>query len=438
MAYLGLTNGTTSSASNTSSQRNGTRTPELLDLDNEKPTDSNAILNAKETENFNRLSEERESKDHSNEVESWSGEIRIGKDYQVVTPNWIPLEQRRPELNVERELLVWSPNPTLNQQKLDEYIQVSKEKYGYSADQAFGMLFWHKYDFDKAIQDLANFTPFPDEWTVEETALFEQAFQFHGKSFRRIRQMLPHKSIANLVKHYYSWKKLRARTSLMDNHARMIKNARTKHDLIEKSATAILHPNENIEKKFETDTVKSKTQELNMLDSKLIKDNSRPPMGMYINRDDLVTLANCPNKQDEHLLKSINKEVVSYKRVVQNNKQLLSSLHQKSRNRTIVEPYEIPTDPSSTINAKWSNEEILLGVQGMRTFGKNFTAIAEVIGTKTESHVRSFYVNYRRRYNLDTVLKEYEEEHGPTSKDETNDNIGIKSSSPSESGTSND
>ena len=42
---------------------------------------------------------------------------------------------------------------------------------------------------------------------------------------------------------------------------------------------------------------------------------------------------------------------------------------------------------------------------GIRTFGKNFTAIAEVIGTKTESHVRSFYVNYRRRYNLDTALK---------------------------------
>ena len=42
---------------------------------------------------------------------------------------------------------------------------------------------------------------------------------------------------------------------------------------------------------------------------------------------------------------------------------------------------------------------------GIRTFGKNFTAIADVIGTKTESHVRSFFVNYRRRYNLDTALK---------------------------------
>ena len=105
---------------------------------------------------------------------------------------------------------------------VDEYIQVSKEKYGYNAEQALGMLFWHKHDLDRAIQDLANFTPFPDEWSVEDKVLFEQAFQFHGKSFHRIRQMLPDKSIAQLVKYYYSWKKTRTRTSLMDRQARKL------------------------------------------------------------------------------------------------------------------------------------------------------------------------------------------------------------------------
>lgn len=49
----------------------------------------------------------------------------------------------------------------------------------------------------------------------------------------------------------------------------------------------------------------------------------------------------------------------------------------------------------------------------MRKYGKDFRAIAEVIGTKTEAHLRSFFVNYRRRYNLDAVLKEFEAENGP-------------------------
>ena len=28
--------------------------------------------------------------------------------------------------------------------------------------------------------------------------------------------------------------------------------------------------------------------------------------------------------------------------------------------------------------------------------------------------MRSFFVNYRKRYNLDSALKEYEAEHGPS------------------------
>ena len=57
--------------------------------------------------------------------------------------------------------------------------------------QALGMLFWHKHNVEKSLADLPNFTPFPDEWTVEDRVLFEQAFSFHGKSFHRIQQMVP-------------------------------------------------------------------------------------------------------------------------------------------------------------------------------------------------------------------------------------------------------
>lgn len=72
-----------------------------------------------------------------------------------------------------------------------------------------------------------------------------------------------------------------------------------------------------------------------------------------------------------------------------------------------------PPEVSSRINARWTNDELLLAVQGIRKYGKDFAAIAEVIGTKTEAHLRSFFVNYRRRYNLDAVLKEFEAENGP-------------------------
>lgn len=138
--------------------------------------------------------------------------IRVGRDYQVVCPELVPIQDRKPEMLNDRALLVWSPTKDIpeNKRKLvfikimlfnfkncnslnfvvEEYIAVAKEKYGYNGEQALGMLFWHKHDLERAVLDLANFTPFPDEWTVEDKVLFEQAFQFHGKSFHRIRQMV--------------------------------------------------------------------------------------------------------------------------------------------------------------------------------------------------------------------------------------------------------
>ena len=50
--------------------------------------------------------------------------------------------------------------------------------------------------------------------------------------------------------------------------------------------------------------------------NQVMKNNSRPPKGMYINHDDLVTMATGPNTQGEHLLKSMDREIISYKRVV--------------------------------------------------------------------------------------------------------------------------
>jgi hypothetical protein len=146
--------------------------------------------------------------------------IRVGKDYQVVVPE---MNNKFENNYPDKALLVWSPAKDIPENKLEDYIELAKERYGYNVEQALGMLFWHKHDLQKAVVDLQNFTPFPDEWTKEDKILFEQAYQFHGKCFHRIRQMLPDKSIASLVKFYYSWKKARTRSSTE-------RHERKKHD----------------------------------------------------------------------------------------------------------------------------------------------------------------------------------------------------------------
>lgn len=96
---------------------------------------------------------------------------------------------------------------------------------------------------------------------------------------------------------------------------------------------------------------------------------------------------------------------------VQQNKQVISALKRKTAEG--IDDVRPNTDSASRINARWTSEELLLAVQGVRKYGKDFKTIAETLGTKTESHLRSFFVNYRRRYNLDNVLKDFEKDNGP-------------------------
>lgn len=287
------------------------------------------------------------SSEDENVVPFAAEKIRVGRDYQAVCPELEPVDQRRPELISDRALLVWSPTCDISDIKLDEYITTAKEKYGYNGEQALGMLFWHKHDLNRASMDLANFTPFPDEWTVEDKVLFEQAFQFHGKSFHRIRQMLPDKSIASLVKYYYSWKKTRARTSLMD----VVSEGRNATS----SGTG----------KRESGTGSE------------------------------------PGGSDKE---SDNDEKV------QQNKQQLSAMKRKVGDSGVEELR--PGEPPAKINSRWTNDELLMAVTAVRKYGRDFQAIAETLGTKTEAHVRSFFISYRRRYNLDAMVREHEAERG--------------------------
>jgi hypothetical protein len=49
----------------------------------------------------------------------------------------------------------------------------------------------------------------------------------------------------------------------------------------------------------------------------------------------------------------------------------------------------------------------------MRTYGKDFKAIAETMGTKTHTHLKSFYAHYRKRYKLDLILEKFDADQNP-------------------------
>ncbi|CAI9729721.1 REST corepressor 1,REST corepressor 2,REST corepressor 3,REST corepressor [Octopus vulgaris] len=383
--------------------------------------------------------------------------MRVGEEYQARIPDSC-ISDGKNDVRTDA-MLVWAPNADLCESRIDDYVTIAKEKHGYNMEQALGMLFWHKHNIEKALADLPNFTPFPDEWTVEDKVLFEQAFSFHGKSFQRIRQMLPDKSIASLVKYYYSWKKTRSRTSLMDRQAKKLaghprdgdsdgasdEGSRNSDSDVEnnkengtsrgedsKSCTncgmhsSQLHStakgslcnscNQYLRRtgvmKSSTGPTKRREQQHSQHRHNPMRHKRKPPRGMYLNEDDLRLMLTGPLQQAEQILKSLDAELVSLKRQVQNNKQIISM--QKHKTSSGIDEWR-PPETTQRINSRWTNDELLLAVQGVRRYGKDFKAIAEVIGNKLEAHVRNFFINYRRRYNLDEVLAEYESEHGTDS-----------------------
>ncbi|XP_056135773.1 REST corepressor 3 isoform X2 [Lampris incognitus] len=349
--------------------------------------------------------------------------MRVGSDYQANIPDFDPGLSRYSDKD-SGGMLVWSPNHTIMDSKLDEYIAIAKEKHGYNVEQALGMLFWHKHNIEKSLADLPNFTPFPDEWTVEDKVLFEQAFSFHGKSFHRIQQMLPDKSISSLVKYYYSWKKTRSRTSLMDRQARKLASRNSQDDSDEEMEEA--NPIEANDSDYDPnkETKKESQVEPLTLGSKLgigrrehqtlqhrhhsQRSKCRPPKGMYLTQEDVVAVS-CSANAASTVLRQLDMELVSLKRQVQNAKQMNGGL--KHLMESGIDEFRLP-ECNQKVNARWTTDEQLLAVQGVRKYGKDFQAIADVIGNKTVGQVKNFFVNYRRRFNLEEVLQEWEAEQG--------------------------
>ncbi|KAM7366124.1 hypothetical protein PAMP_015592 [Pampus punctatissimus] len=435
----------------------------------------------------NGNSQPHSEEESSDEEHAHDSMIRVGGDYQAQIPEFKPDGPTRYSEKDQRSMLVWCPNSQLSDAMLDEYILMAKEKHGYNMEQALGMLLWHKHDVERSLADLANFTPFPDEWTVEDKVLFEQAFSFHGKSFHRIQQMLPDKLISSLVKYYYSWKKTRTRTSVMDRQARRLVSKREKDD----SNDEIEEGDPGSDSDFEIDAKKeavkqnpssTSSDKLTPGRSGPVKKESigaqyrhhplrarrRPPKGMYLEQGDITSLS---ASQDSGIMtiRQLDTQLVSLKRQVQSIKQNNSSLKQSLTEG--VDTFK-PSEPAPKMNSRWTTEEQLLAVQAavkafnphqlqllsansargsrsgkdmnvckdvnvkqggtgeeqmsfpsvsfaaIRRYGKDFSAIAEVIGTKTPAQVSSFFVSYRRRFNLDEVLREWAAEQVATSRDQ--------------------
>ncbi|XP_018791425.1 PREDICTED: metastasis-associated protein MTA1 isoform X2 [Bactrocera latifrons] len=167
------------------------------------------------------------------------GEIRVGSRYQSEIPaklKDVTSDERKLE---DLETLVWTPQHSLNDRKIDQFLVVSRSigTFARALDcsssvkqpslhmsaaaasrditlfHAMDTLHKHKYSIEEAMCSLVPSTG-PvlcrdeiEDWSASEANLFEEALDKYGKDFNDIRQdFLPWKTLKQIIEYYYMWK----------------------------------------------------------------------------------------------------------------------------------------------------------------------------------------------------------------------------------------
>ena len=400
--------------------------------------------------------------------------MRIGPEYQASIP---PLETTKRVVSRGPALVIWKPYSKLPEQKLMKFVEFSRTKFGYREEQSLGLLVCHRYNIDDANKDLVNFVPYPDDWTPLEKQTFEIGFQEHGKDFHKIKMMLPDKSVNNIVKFYYIWKKTRSKYQTLKNKMKSKRSNMDSDDdsyddlnehknkrirmgsssLITSSftqsqipiiqalyntnnGTGVNEPCTNCHRAKAVTLVTLKREHLlcyacsdyyqkystmrPLFESAVVgtgetneKTILNPPEGIDLTLDSLKLVAS--PKDAHHYLACLTNQVITYKNKILDQKQQYQRLQKKFKNLSL-EQYRIPESPPSSSKG-WSEHEVEMFKLSFTNYGKDFEAAAVIVGSKSVSQCRSLYYSKKDKYDFDDLLDEYDAKQEKMETDEPKD-----------------
>ncbi|XP_049532064.1 metastasis-associated protein MTA1 [Anopheles darlingi] len=167
------------------------------------------------------------------------GEIRVGARYQTDLQQMLKPGDKDDRVLEELETLVWTPQHSLTDKKIDQFLVVSRSvgTFARALDctssvkqpslhmsaaaasrditlfHAMDTLHKHNYSIETAMCSLVPSSgpvlcrDEMEEWSASEANLFEDALEKYGKDFNDIRNdFLPWKTLKSIVEYYYMWK----------------------------------------------------------------------------------------------------------------------------------------------------------------------------------------------------------------------------------------
>ena len=157
-----------------------------------------------------------------------------------------------------------------------------------------------------------------------------------------------------------------------------------------------------------------------------IKKIKRPPKNMALDLDSILAMSYYDNHSTSNTdttevndpVEKLEEDIRLELAAIQSHNQAIGLLTSQARDgmesmripflTSSTSPFLINNSNTSGLTAtpSWSTEEILLAIQAFGKYGKDFDAVARIIGpTKTVADVETFFLECRERYQLDMVVE---------------------------------
>ncbi|KAM5192059.1 nuclear receptor corepressor 2 isoform 10-T10 [Mantella aurantiaca] len=220
-------------------------------------------------------------------------------------------------------------------------------------------------------------------WSEQEKDTFREKFIQQPKNFVFIASFLERKTVSDCVLFYYLTKKNENYKSLVRrNYRRRGKNQQQM-------------PRNNLEEKDEKEKEPDKEefkQDVENDKEELGKEKNEDTSGEENDDKETVTskgrkTANSQGRRKGRITRSMANEANEEAATPQKNDDLAAMEMNES--------------------SRWTEEEMETAKKGLFEYGRNWSAIARMVGSKTVSQCKNFYFNYKKRQNLDGILQQH-------------------------------
>ncbi|KAM5149993.1 nuclear receptor corepressor 1 isoform 23-T24 [Callospermophilus lateralis] len=249
---------------------------------------------------------------------------------------------------------------------------------------------------------------FMNVWTDHEKEIFKDKFIQHPKNFGLIASYLERKSVPDCVLYYYLTKKnenykalvrrnygkRRGRNQQIARPSQEEKVEEKEEDKAEKTEKKEEEKKDE-EEKDEKEDSKENTKEKDKMEATTEETEEREqatPRGRKT--------ANSQGRRKGRITRSMTNEAAA------------ASAAAAAATEEPPPPLPPPPEPISTEpveTSRWTEEEMEVAKKGLVEHGRNWAAIAKMVGTKSEAQCKNFYFNYKRRHNLDNLLQQHKQ-----------------------------